>query len=67
MVRHEQTTIGVSIWPKTRKEFCSKIEKMVEKHFRNWVTFCLLFNPIFMVFLVGSEAHQYYPLIKGKL
>ena len=67
MVRHEQTAIGVSTQPETRKALCSKIEKMVEKRFSSWVTFCLLFNPIFMVGLVGSEDHQSYPLIKGKI
>ena len=67
MVIHEQTAIGVSTWPETKKAFYSKIEKMVEKCFSTWVTFFLLFNPIFMVGLVGSEDHQSYPLIKGKI
>ena len=67
MVRQEQTAIGVSTQPETRKAFCSKIEKMVERHFSTWVILFLLFNLIFMVGLVGSEAHQSYPLITTKI
>ena len=67
MVRHEQSTISVSPQLETRKEFYSKIEKMVEKCFHSWVTFCFLFNPIFMDEIVGSDSHQSDPLIKQKL